>query len=55
MDREKVEKEVKEQLIDLRKLAQETLDGLSEMPDEVLAELPATLSQVLQDIQYPTL
>ena len=55
MDREKVEKDVKEHLIEIRKVAQEALDELSDIPDDVLSEMPATLSQILQDISYPTL
>lgn len=55
MDREKVEKEVKEQLIEIRKLAQKALDELSDVPDEVLEQIPAALSQILQDLEYPTL
>ena len=55
MDREKVEKEVKEHLEEIKKVVQEALDGLSYIPDEVLEQMPATLSQALQDITYPTL
>lgn len=55
MDREKIEEEVKKQLNEIKKLADEILEELPNLPDEVLAEYPATLSQHLQDMQYPTL
>ena len=55
MDREKVEKEVKEQLVEIKNLADQILKELPSLPDEVLTEYPGMLSQHLQDMQYPTL
>ncbi|GAH47942.1 unnamed protein product [marine sediment metagenome] len=55
MDREKVEIEVKEQLVEIKNLADEILKELSDIPDEVLDQYPGMLSQHLQDMQYPTL
>lgn len=55
MDRKKTEKEVKEQLDEIKKLADEILKELSDLPDEVLSEYSAMLSQHIQDMEYPTL
>lgn len=54
-ERENLEKEVKDYLVEIKKKADEIIKEMPELPDEVLGEYPAMLSQHLQSMTYPTL
>jgi hypothetical protein len=55
MDRKETEKDVKESCEEIKKIADQILEGIDDLPDDVLDEYPAKLSSIIQDMANPTL